>query len=146
MNPSDELPRINVDINFGTLVHLLRDRILVVFKEHGFAPTPEGWQELALEYMLKHEPAMKVIPGQLDKRRHLTEFANISLHRGSGSVYSVAKKLYGKRGDTLRTRYSEAQKHRRERKEKGLPQDPHGRFHLALMLALLDIEKSIKNK
>jgi hypothetical protein len=135
--------------NLGKLANVLRDRIAAVFRKYGLEPTSEGWRELALELMLKCEPEMKVRPGQLDVSPHLTEFANISLQSWDGkktSVYSVAKKLYGKRRNTLRTRYSENKKRRTERIAAGQPENPNAHFHAALTLAVLAVEKGIKNK
>jgi hypothetical protein len=102
------------------LFHDTSERLREIFDKYGCEPTPEGWQQLALELMLAHEPAIKTVNAMRRMTDEPNFYALAAMNRKHKAeprrpIAEIAREVakdFGKKAKTLESRYSSEDKDR----------------------------------
>jgi len=149
-HPADGFPPLDVDQGTEKLSHDLCKRLRSVFDKYGCEPTPEGWQQLALELMLTYEPAIKIVNSAQRMTDEPNFYALVAMHRKHKAepgkpIAEIARevaKSFGKKAETLESRYSSEDKDRLDKRNLSEATSRHVSRRLALWEAVAQINSS----
>jgi hypothetical protein len=123
-HPADRFPPLNVDQEPEKLFHETCERLQKVFDKYGCEPTPEGWQQLALELIMKYEPAIRTVNSAQRMTDEPNFYALVAIHRKhkaepGRSIAKIAREVakdFDKKAKTLESRYSSEDKYRLDKR------------------------------
>ncbi|MFZ1006895.1 MAG: hypothetical protein WAN65_08670 [Candidatus Sulfotelmatobacter sp.] len=121
---ADKFPPLDVDQEPEELFHDICERLRKVFEKYGCEPTPEGWQQLAVELMVAHEPAIKMVNSMQRMTDGPNFYALVAMHRKrkaepGRAIADIAREVakdFGKKAETLESRYSNEDKDRLDKR------------------------------
>jgi hypothetical protein len=152
-HPADMFPSLDVDQETEKLSRDIYERLLKIFEKYGCEPTPEGWQQLALELTLAHEPAIKIV-NSMQRMTNEPNFFPIAAmyrmrkaepHKPIAEIAREVAKAWGKKAKTLQSRYSN-DKDKVRFEERNLPEavTRHVSHRIALWRASEQINRRAK--
>ncbi len=123
-DPADRFPPLDVDQEPEKLFLDMCERLREVFDKYGCEPTPEGWQQLAVELMVTHEPAIKTVNSMQRMTDEPNFYALVAMHRKrkaepGRAIADIAREVakdFGKKAETLESRYSSEDKDRLDKR------------------------------
>lgn len=149
-HPADRFPPLDVDQDPEKFLLDSCERLRKIFDKYCCEPTPEGWRQLALELLLAYEPAFKTVNSMQRMTDEPNFYALSAMHRKhkaepGRAIADIARetaKDFGKKAETLESRYSSEDKDRLDKRNLSEALTRHVSRRLALWRAAEQVSSS----